>query len=152
MRPGLGVSDQIVQMVGDSLIVPGGFLMPSTAALGGGKLIALYFRYCCLPLHGTQSLALCSAHWCPPCRQFTPQLSAFFQQMRAVGKPLEVCHAYLNHLKYRCCNHRLSLSRPIKMKGVSSNTIRPCPLQRYLLTHQPDRLPNQPLMSMVYQP
>jgi thiol-disulfide isomerase/thioredoxin len=40
----------------------------------GGKLIALYF----------------SAHWCPPCRQFTPKLVEFYRSMRAMGKPFEV--------------------------------------------------------------
>ena len=56
MRAGLGVSDPIIQLVGESLIVPGGFQMPATAALGGGKLVALYFRSCCSPPHGTQFL------------------------------------------------------------------------------------------------
>ena len=31
-----------------------------------------------------------SAHWCPPCRQFTPQLVAFYRQMAAAHPELEV--------------------------------------------------------------
>lgn len=31
-----------------------------------------------------------SAHWCPPCRGFTPQLAFSYQKMKAAGKPFEV--------------------------------------------------------------
>jgi thiol-disulfide isomerase/thioredoxin len=40
----------------------------------GGKVIGLYF----------------SAHWCGPCRQFTPGLVNFYHQMRSLGRPFEV--------------------------------------------------------------
>jgi nucleoredoxin len=45
----------------------------STAELAGKK-IGLYF----------------SASWCPPCRAFTPQLAAAYNQLQADGKPFEV--------------------------------------------------------------
>lgn len=38
------------------------------------KLIALYF----------------SAHWCPPCRQFTPMLSEIYDDWKNQGKSIEV--------------------------------------------------------------
>ena len=39
-----------------------------------GKIVALYF----------------SAHWCPPCRGFTPKLSEKFTKLKAEGKPFEI--------------------------------------------------------------
>jgi len=39
-----------------------------------GKTVGIYF----------------SAHWCPPCRAFTPQLVAFHKEMAKQGKPFEV--------------------------------------------------------------
>ncbi|PRP85484.1 thioredoxin [Planoprotostelium fungivorum] len=39
-----------------------------------GKIIAVYF----------------SAHWCGPCRQFTPLLIATYQKLKEEGKPFEV--------------------------------------------------------------
>jgi thioredoxin-like negative regulator of GroEL len=31
-----------------------------------------------------------SAHWCPPCRQFTPQLASLYKQAKAAGRKFEV--------------------------------------------------------------
>jgi nucleoredoxin len=45
----------------------------STAVLAGKK-IGIYF----------------SASWCPPCRAFTPQLVAAYNQLQAEGKPFEI--------------------------------------------------------------
>lgn len=39
-----------------------------------GKICGLYF----------------SAHWCPPCRTFTPQLKTKYEELREAGKPLEI--------------------------------------------------------------
>eukprot|EP00591_Stephanopyxis_turris_P017578 CAMPEP_0195543198 /NCGR_PEP_ID=MMETSP0794_2-20130614/51994_1 /TAXON_ID=515487 /ORGANISM="Stephanopyxis turris, Strain CCMP 815" /LENGTH=376 /DNA_ID=CAMNT_0040677351 /DNA_START=100 /DNA_END=1227 /DNA_ORIENTATION=- len=39
-----------------------------------GKNIGLYF----------------SAHWCGPCRAFTPQLAALYKKLEAAGKPFEI--------------------------------------------------------------
>jgi thiol-disulfide isomerase/thioredoxin len=39
-----------------------------------GKVIGVYF----------------SAHWCPPCRAFTPKLVAFHNEMSEAGKPFEI--------------------------------------------------------------
>ena len=39
-----------------------------------GKIVALYF----------------SAHWCPPCRGFTPRLACRYQELKADGHPIEI--------------------------------------------------------------
>lgn len=39
-----------------------------------GKVVGVYF----------------SAHWCPPCQQFTPLLAAFYRRLQAQGTPLEI--------------------------------------------------------------
>ncbi|OQR95961.1 hypothetical protein THRCLA_22037 [Thraustotheca clavata] len=51
------------------------------AASLGGKVIGLYF----------------SAHWCGPCRQFTPMLAQFYNTMKSVGKPFEVVFVSADH-------------------------------------------------------
>jgi nucleoredoxin len=46
----------------------------STTGLGSTpKIIMVYF----------------SAHWCPPCRGFTPVLAEFYKEVKAAGKDLE---------------------------------------------------------------
>merc|ERR1712054_322400 len=46
-------------------------------ALGGNDAIAIYF----------------SAHWCPPCRGFTPELAKIYNGLRAGGKKFEIVFA-----------------------------------------------------------
>jgi len=46
----------------------------STSQLGQADCIGLYF----------------SAHWCPPCRGFTPRLAGIYNQVKAAGKKFEV--------------------------------------------------------------
>merc|ERR1711881_324529 len=42
-----------------------------------GKTIGIYF----------------SAHWCPPCKGFTPELAKTYQKLQAAGKPFEIIFA-----------------------------------------------------------
>lgn len=49
-------------MLGDSLLTADGE-KPTTEVLGGAKAVGLYF----------------SAHWCPPCRGFTPKLAEMYK-------------------------------------------------------------------------
>jgi len=44
------------------------------AAMSPDTMIGLYF----------------SAHWCPPCRQFTPMLAGIYSQMKSSGKSIEI--------------------------------------------------------------
>jgi len=66
--------------LGPSLASRVGPPVPTAAALAG-KVVLLYF----------------SAHWCPPCRQFTPMLVDFYGQMRASGRAMEVVFLSADH-------------------------------------------------------
>jgi len=46
----------------------------NTAEVLKGKTVAIYF----------------SAHWCPPCRGFTPKLSEIYKSLKASGKEFEI--------------------------------------------------------------
>ena len=48
-----------------------------------GKIIGIYF----------------SAHWCPPCRGFTPKLVEFHNEMTQQGKPFEIVFVSSDHSK-----------------------------------------------------
>lgn len=47
------------------------------------KIIAIYF----------------SAHWCPPCRQFTPKLAALYKEILAANLPVEIIFCSADHNK-----------------------------------------------------
>ena len=66
------MSASIVKLVGETLKSSGGLVQ--TAEALKGKLVALYF----------------SAHWCPPCRQFTPEFARVYTAMQSAGKPVAV--------------------------------------------------------------
>eukprot|EP00413_Alexandrium_margalefii_P013562 CAMPEP_0204532544 /NCGR_PEP_ID=MMETSP0661-20131031/11780_1 /ASSEMBLY_ACC=CAM_ASM_000606 /TAXON_ID=109239 /ORGANISM="Alexandrium margalefi, Strain AMGDE01CS-322" /LENGTH=417 /DNA_ID=CAMNT_0051538795 /DNA_START=85 /DNA_END=1338 /DNA_ORIENTATION=+ len=61
-----------VEMLGEKLLGPEGEV-PTAEALAGKEAVAFYF----------------SAHWCPPCRGFTPKLAEWYKADLA-GKGLEV--------------------------------------------------------------
>jgi nucleoredoxin len=48
-----------------------------------GKTIGIYF----------------SAHWCPPCRAFTPELVKFHKELTEQGKPFEIIFVSSDHDK-----------------------------------------------------
>jgi len=54
------------------LVTKSGGKAPADAL--SGKVVALYF----------------SAHWCPPCKAFTPVLRQFYEQLRGNGKDIEI--------------------------------------------------------------
>merc|ERR1712039_667562 len=55
-----------------SLIKADGTKKPSSEALAGKDIILIYF----------------SAHWCPPCRGFTPILKDFYEEVKDDGVEL----------------------------------------------------------------
>lgn len=67
-----GVKDQSKKLLGDKLL-KGGEEVDTEKAFEGKKAVALYF----------------SAHWCPPCRGFTPMLAEWYKK-DLQGKGLEV--------------------------------------------------------------
>ena len=48
--------------------------VPLATALEGAEFVGIYF----------------SAHWCPPCRGFTPVLSEFYNEVNKDGKKVEI--------------------------------------------------------------
>ena len=56
-----------------------------------GKHIALYF----------------SAHWCPPCKQFTPVLAELYKKLQASGTDLEIIYVSLDRTpdQFKVCLH-----------------------------------------------
>ena len=64
------------EMFGDELCAKGGEVVQTSAALAD-KVVAIYF----------------SAHWCPPCRGFTPELAKAYATYKAAGKNLEIVFA-----------------------------------------------------------
>jgi nucleoredoxin len=71
---GEGGFGNIGNLFGDTLIGPGGKKIQTSNALAGSKRIGVYF----------------SAHWCGPCRQFTPFLSKVYSNMKQSGLPFEL--------------------------------------------------------------
>eukprot|EP00794_Sanderia_malayensis_P002474 gene2474-2848_t len=59
---------------GHKLLTKKGELVASETALADKKVIAVYF----------------SAHWCPPCRQFTPMLKQFFEELQSQNKSFTI--------------------------------------------------------------
>jgi len=64
--------DAFEQLFGTDLINAAGEKV-STDSLDG-KIVGIYF----------------SAHWCPPCRQFTPKLVETYNKLKAADKPFEI--------------------------------------------------------------
>ena len=56
----------VFQLLGEDFTKEDGSSITLTSIQGQGKVIALYF----------------SAHWCPPCRNFTPKLAKFYEGVK----------------------------------------------------------------------
>ncbi|GFO50092.1 nucleoredoxin-like [Plakobranchus ocellatus] len=62
------------QLFGSELLAKADGSKTSTQSLAECDLIGVYF----------------SAHWCPPCRGFTPQLASCYNAIKAAGKKFEI--------------------------------------------------------------
>ena len=67
------MSEAFVGLLGATLVAPNGSEVQTRAALANKSVVGLYF----------------SAHWCPPCRMFTPMLSEKFRTAYR-GKGMEI--------------------------------------------------------------
>jgi len=102
---------------GEILRSPDGSVV-STASLAGKDVIGLYF----------------SAHWCPPCRAFTPILSKKYSALKAAGKAVEFIflssdrneaefndyHSHMSFLAlpYAEREHKATLSSKFGVRGI----------------------------------
>jgi len=66
------MSSAMVTLLGDTMKTQSGSV-PTMEALAG-KVVGVYF----------------SAHWCPPCRGFTPKLAEIYQDLKKAGKNIEI--------------------------------------------------------------
>lgn len=66
--------NKVIEALGDHLLGKDGKKIPTSEALAGKKVLGLYF----------------SAHWCPPCRGFTPTLSEKYTKLKEAGKEFEL--------------------------------------------------------------
>jgi len=70
----------LIDMLGDNLLVKDGDATKTTKTvnhLDGVEAVGIYF----------------SAHWCPPCRGFTPVLAEAYKKLKALGKNFEIVFA-----------------------------------------------------------
>mmetsp|Transcript_56962 Transcript_56962/g.69600 ORF Transcript_56962/g.69600 Transcript_56962/m.69600 type:complete len:189 (+) Transcript_56962:50-616(+) len=90
-----------------------------------GKVVALYF----------------SAHWCPPCRGFTPALKQFYDTVKEKGENLEIIFVsadkgpaefqdyFQNHhgdwlaVDFKAAKQREDLSKHFRVEGIPSLVI-----------------------------
>lgn len=68
----LAVAPKVEALLGTKFIGGDGTAVGKEAL--AGKIVGLYF----------------SAHWCPPCRGFTPKLTETYNRLQTAGKPFEI--------------------------------------------------------------
>ena len=100
---------------GASLVKSDGSSVPAESALSNADLVLFYF----------------SAHWCPPCRQFTPMLKDFYDEVNESGVEIVFVSSdrssndMLSYMKeshgdWVACEHNSATANQIKQKmGVS---------------------------------
>merc|ERR1712216_118691 len=112
----------LMELLGDKLLAGSGEMVSSADAVEGKGAVAIYF----------------SAHWCPPCRGFTPKLAEWYlSSLKAKG--LEVIFvssdrdeaAFKDYFKdmpwlalpYADCERKEALSKKFKVSGIPALVI-----------------------------
>jgi len=72
-----GGSEGLVNLLGSTLLSKTGTNVSTAEALSDCDAVGIYF----------------SAHWCPPCRGFTPKLAEIYNEMKKNGKKFEIVFA-----------------------------------------------------------
>merc|ERR1712141_736471 len=99
--------------VGKELLTQSGKLVYAETALADKNVVACYF----------------SAHWCPPCRQFTPMLKDFYEEAEGIeivfvssDRSAEDMTSYMkeSHGDWMAVEHNSAVANNLKQKyGVS---------------------------------
>jgi len=94
---------------GQNLVKSDGSSVPADSALAGKDLVLFYF----------------SAHWCPPCRQFTPMLKDFYEEVEGLeivfvssDRSPEDMQSYMkeSHGEWMAVEHNSSVANDLKQK------------------------------------
>jgi len=123
LRGGAPPAQALVDMLGKSLLTQGGATVDTAEHLDGIEAVGIYF----------------SAHWCPPCRGFTPVLAESYKKMKAAGKKFEIVFASSDRdqaafdeyfaempwaaVPYSDRDTKNSLSKKFKVRGIPSFVI-----------------------------
>merc|ERR1719158_306224 len=119
-------AEALIDMLGKSLLVKDGDAFKTVDAaehLDDIDAVGIYF----------------SAHWCPPCRGFTPKLAESYKKMKAAGKKFEIVFASSDRdqaafdeyfaempgaaVPYSDRDTKNSLSKKFKVRGIPSFVI-----------------------------
>lgn len=91
------------EFFGDKLVkADGSEVSPDTLA---GKTVGIYF----------------SAHWCPPCRGFTPVLVKTYNELAAAGKPFELVFVSSDQSEGKMFNYMTETKMPWKALPFGSD-------------------------------
>lgn len=66
--------DTLSGLMGQHIVDQSGQAVKWSSLTGTGKFLGLYF----------------SAHWCPPCRSFTPKLVAFYKELKSKRSDFDI--------------------------------------------------------------
>lgn len=85
---------EVLSLLGETLLQPDGTEVKTAAAVGSKSVLALYF----------------SAHWCPPCRGFTPTLCEKYTALKDAGKDFELVFVSSDKDEAACKEYHSSMN------------------------------------------